>query len=347
MRLVVSGYYGYGNTGDEAILAGMLTAFRSVDPDLAITVLSGDPDDTRRSHGVDAISRMRPPAVWGALRASDGLVSGGGGLLQDRTSARPVAYYAGAMLLARLAGRPYVVHAQGIGPIHRAANRRLAAMALRGAVRVALRDQASIALARELGVRRPIELTADPALALSARATRAATGAGPVVVAIRSWGTTAAHLGPIREALRALAGERSIVALPMHEPVDREASESVVDGVPRATVAPPSRTLDERLALIASAGVVVGMRLHALILAVGAGVPAVALSYDPKVEAFAQRAHVPLAGSLDGGLESRRILTAILAELDADPGRRRAAVDAMRADVQASAARSLAALRGG
>ena len=174
MRLVVSGYYGYANAGDEAVLAGMLATFREADPDLEVTVLSGDPEHTRRTHGVAAIRRADLPAVARALRASDGLVSGGGSLLQDRTSPRPVAYYAGVMHLARFTGRPYAIHAQGLGPIRLLPNRWLAASALRGAAAVSLRDAASLDLARALGVRRHIDARARPGAGAHARPRRRA-----------------------------------------------------------------------------------------------------------------------------------------------------------------------------
>ena len=55
-HLVVSGYYGSKNAGDEAMLAAMLEVLSDLDPKLHITVISADPEDTRRRHGVDAVS---------------------------------------------------------------------------------------------------------------------------------------------------------------------------------------------------------------------------------------------------------------------------------------------------
>jgi polysaccharide pyruvyl transferase CsaB len=341
MRIVVSGYFGHGNTGDEALLAGMLAAMRAVEPALEAVVISGDPLETRRSHGVEAVPRTRLAAIWYALRDADGLISGGGGLLQDRTSARPVAYYAGVMALARLARRPYVVHAQGLGPIRRRPNRVLAAMGLRGAVHVSLRDADSIALARELGVRRALEFVPDPAIML-----QPARGDGrQVVLAVRSWADRLDHLLPIREAVRVLATDHRILALPMHEPMDREPSEIVVDGIPGAAVVPPETSLHERLALIGSASLVIGMRLHALVLAAAAGVPGVAISYDPKVDAFASRVGMPIPADLASVIEPARIVEAAQRELDADLTGRQRIVDEMRDQVGASAAASLAAIR--
>jgi polysaccharide pyruvyl transferase CsaB len=340
MRVVLSGYYGFGNAGDESVLAGLLDGLRSEEPGIQVIVLSANPDSTRRTHGVDAIPRARPGIV-GALRASDGLISGGGSLLQDRTSPRPVAYYAGLMHLARVLGRPYVIHAQGLGPITRRANRALATSALRGAAHVSLRDPASVAFARELGVRRPIDLVPDPALAL-----RPPAGAGGhLLLAVRSWGSSMAHVDGLRAALRELATEMPILALPMQDPADREASMVAIDGITGAEVMPPGASLDEQLAAIGSASLVVGMRLHALILAAAAGVPALAISYDPKVDAFAAQVGHALVGQVDRVMDGAAVVAAARAALAADTTPYLARVDRLREQLPAAVATSLAALR--
>ena len=344
MRLVVSGYFGYGNAGDEAVLAGMLESLRAEAGGIDVTVLSGDPAHTVRTHGVPAIRRMDARAVIGALRASDGLVSGGGSLLQDRTSARPVAYYAGVMALARLARRPYVIYAQGLGPIERAVNRRLAAMALRGAAYVSLRDEASVALARELGVRRPIEVVPDPALALHP----SGSGAGDhVLVAVRPWGPDRAYLAELNAALRELASDARILALPMHETVDRGVSAEVVAGIAGAGVTMAGAELDAQLAAIGSARLVIGMRLHALVLAAAAGVPAIAVSYDPKVDAFATRMGQAVVGHVGAPIEPSAVVAAAREAMASDPAPYGERVAELRGQLRRAATGSLAALRGG
>lgn len=342
MRLVVSGYYGYANAGDEAVLAGMLATFREIDPSLEVMVLSGDPEHTRRTHGVEAVGRTDLPAMTRALRASDGLVSGGGSLLQDRTSPRPIAYYTGVMHLARVLGRPYVVHAQGLGPIHLWANRWLAAAGLRGAARVTLRDAASIDLARELGVRRPIELAPDPALAL---VPERYGNPQHVLVAIRDWHGADAHLPGLQAALRRLAADHPILALPMQDPADRAASERIVDGIDGAAVTPPDADLQAQLTAIGGSVLVIGMRLHALILAAAAHVPALAISYDPKVDAFAEQVGQPIAGRVGDPIDDAALVTAARTALDADPAPYRERVEELRRRLGPDTASALAAIR--
>ena len=343
MRVVVSGYYGFGNAGDEAVLAGLLRTLRDVDPSLEATVVSGAPDETARDHGVEAVRRLDVPAIARALRAADGLVSGGGSLLQDRTSARPIAYYAGVMLLARSLGRPYAVHAQGLGPIRRRANRRLAAGALRGAAAVSLRDPESIALARTLGVRRRIELVPDPALALTPGGGEGRPD-GPIVVAVRSWPAPTPYLAGLRAGLERLAESAPIVALPMQRGADLAPSRAVCDGIAGARVLDDDLALPAVLEAIGGARLVIGMRLHALILAAAAGVPAAAISYDPKVDAFARQAGQPVIASVDEPIAADAFAAAARAALDARAGATPERVEHMRGDLRRAAELSLSAM---
>ncbi|HWG84690.1 MAG TPA: polysaccharide pyruvyl transferase family protein, partial [Deinococcales bacterium] len=91
MKVAVSGYYGFNNTGDEAILLAITTELKRLGHDPV--VLSASPEETGRRYGVTAVHRMRPLAVWSAVSGCRAFLSGGGGLLQDKTSARTLQYY--------------------------------------------------------------------------------------------------------------------------------------------------------------------------------------------------------------------------------------------------------------
>src|SRR5690554_3525748 len=155
MRVLVSGYYGFGNLGDEALLSGLLGGLRAQGHTTG--VLSGDPKDTEQQHGVEAAHRVRGLAL--ALARADALVSGGGGLLQDSTSRRSLNYYLNVIRLARRTGKRVVVYGQSLGPLSEA-GRGAVARTLRG-VPLAVRDEASVRLATTLGLK--ATLVGDPA----------------------------------------------------------------------------------------------------------------------------------------------------------------------------------------
>ena len=73
-RLLVLGGYGVHNVGDEAILAGLLNL---IPPGVEVRVVSRDPSETTRIHGVSAVS---PMGAMAALVRSTVLIVGGGGI---------------------------------------------------------------------------------------------------------------------------------------------------------------------------------------------------------------------------------------------------------------------------
>ena len=77
-NILISGYYGFDNIGDESILRTLVTSLRERIPDCSLTVLSHDPTATREKYGVEAVERMSPLAIARAVRRCDMLISGGG-----------------------------------------------------------------------------------------------------------------------------------------------------------------------------------------------------------------------------------------------------------------------------
>lgn len=168
LRVAVSGYYGFNNTGDEAILAALITTLRALAPGVDITVFSHCPRETRRLFGVRAVNRWNPLGVAFSLLRSDLLLSGGGGLLQDVTGVRSLCYYLAVVALAKILGKPVIYYAQGVGPIRTRFGRWLTRIISNRVDLITVRDQASRDDFLQMGVNRPpVVVTADPVLAVS------------------------------------------------------------------------------------------------------------------------------------------------------------------------------------
>jgi polysaccharide pyruvyl transferase CsaB len=309
-RLVLSGYYGFRNSGDEAVLQSILLALEDqgarhgfrVEP----VVLSIDPELTRRMYGVEACHRMRYAEVSAAIRSSDGLISGGGSLLQDATSAKTIPYYLGIIKLAQLFGKPTFIYSQGIGPV----GRRMFFPWIRGVFRkaayISVRDRESAELLASMGLRAPVEVVPDPVMGLPLRPSEfarsdsvaAATGGVRTIgVSVRFWNVDRSELTGLATALERVLAELDDVQvrfLPFHLPSDEEASDYVAALLPReqqarVTVARGIDHPQHMLAEAAACDLVVGMRLHSLIYAASQRVPMVGISYDPKIDQFLHR----------------------------------------------------------
>ncbi len=293
MRIVISGYYGFDNLGDEAVLAAMLGALRARIPTAEFTVLSADPHTTSGRHHVHAIRRTG----WGvgqALSQADVFLSGGGSLVQDVTSARSAVYYLGLLHLAAARARRTMVFAQGVGPLRRRWVRYLTRRVFDRVDLLTVRDAESRQLLTDLGVERPVQVVADPVFALEPappeRAEEILHGrARPRLgVALRSWGDNA-FLPPLLTELRKFCDRTGVrvVVLAFHPSRDlqicRQAAE-VLGGQLLTSLLP-----QEMMAVIGALDLLVAMRLHALMSAVASGVAVVGISYDPKVDALLRR----------------------------------------------------------
>jgi polysaccharide pyruvyl transferase CsaB len=165
MRILIFGNYGNGNNGDEVVLMAMLREMRLLNPSAQITVVSGEPDQTRELHNVRAIRRGFSPEVIHAIAETDVVIIGGGGILIDQVHSN--LKYGLVVLAARLYRKPIMVYGIGVDAI----TKRVARVAVRSSFNmvdlIALRDNESRDAMLELGVTgSPIHVTADPAFTL-------------------------------------------------------------------------------------------------------------------------------------------------------------------------------------
>ncbi|MDR7415803.1 MAG: polysaccharide pyruvyl transferase CsaB [Armatimonadota bacterium] len=284
MRAVVLGYYGFGNVGDEAVLWAMRQHLQEVLPGLRLCVLSADPEATAALHGTESVSRTDLKRVRRAMRESTVILSGGGSLFQDATSWRSPLYYGWLHELAARERRPLVVYAQGVGPLRRSLSRWVTRRAMQHAARLTVRDALSARLLAGLGVRAPVEVVCDPVLGLPFP--EPIDRSPWVGVSLRPW--PGMSLDPVLETTGRI---REQIGVPVrvvcfHETRDREVNEAVAHRV-RAEELVVVRTPQEAWRAFCGAGLVVAMRLHALLFAALAGAVPVGIAYDPKVQALA------------------------------------------------------------
>ena len=300
-NILISGYYGFDNIGDESILRTLITSLREKIPDCSLTVLSHNPASTREKYGVEAVERMSPGAILRAVRQCDMLISGGGSLLQDVTSSKSIHYYLFIIRLAKLLGKKVFIYSQGIGPIDHAFNRRATARALKKADGIVVRDERSAKLLEQIGLpQERIVITADPVIRMKrpdrtvgreilARAGIKKDGRLTVGWAIREKNRDSAFVREITECIRWLREnyDAESVLIPFHYEEDREVCSVIAERTNGAAKCLSEKYLSEdMLSIIGNMDVLVGVRLHSMIYAAIMGVPIIGVSYDPKCTAF-------------------------------------------------------------
>lgn len=152
-RAAILGYYGFGNLGDDLLLEACLAMFKRCGVSREeVIVLTNAPEG---SDG-PAVNRWRMSEVVRALRESETLLLGGGGLFQDSTSVKSCVWYWCMVKLAKMLGSKVWAIGQSVGPLRSRVGRMLAGNALRECEVVQVRDEGSYERALEFGCRRVI-----------------------------------------------------------------------------------------------------------------------------------------------------------------------------------------------
>jgi polysaccharide pyruvyl transferase WcaK-like protein len=337
-RIATVGFQGFGNVGDEAILSG-IEELLGDESGRVVIVFAGPAVDS-----VSAFPAARRVVTWRhlptlaalrALRRVDRLVLAGGGLFNDHW-ATVIPRYLAWTVAARLAGASVAWASVGVGPIRRPWLRWMLRRGARLVEMITVRDDGS---ARILGRSVRSSVVPDPSLFNPAPLERDRDGIGLIV---RSPTASQAEeeprlLGAFVDVIGHLTADgRRVHVLSMGGGADTQLLaklENALAGHDRASVDRLGPSPLDALERIAALEGVLTLRLHGLLLSALAGVPAVPIAYDAKVDAAAERLGlgdlvVPIAEATPD-----RLLAAL--GVAGEDGRRRAVAEAvarLRAD---------------
>lgn len=322
--ILICGYYGAGNAGDDASLAAVAGRLAAHDPAARLTATvrgrrGGIPA------GVRTVRTLRE--IKKELKKSRLLVFGGGSLLQDATSLRSLIFYAWVLRTAERTGCPSVIWG-GVGPLTTRTARRIAARAVRRTDAVYARDSAAAAEFLSLGARRVIparDPAADtkpedipPELEKSLPRGRYIAFFPRSIAALRRPGgkrtgkkADDALFSALTGAAQRLAdGHETVPVFAAMSPEDNAVCRRMADETGGRAIPAGKLTPGGLVTLAAGADAVIAVRLHAAIFACSAGVPTVIVDHDPKTAGFAADAHIPALPV--GGLTADMIADAVM-----------------------------------
>lgn len=301
-KILISGYYGFNNIGDESILQAVVNNLTGKLEGIEITVLSQNPKSTTEKYGINSEDRKSAFKVAAAVKECNLLISGGGSLLQDTTSKKSIYYYLMIMWLAAIFRKKYFIYSQGIGPINSKLSRIATAATLNRASGIVVRDEASKDLLVEIGVPGDkVVITADPVLALMPADLEVGQsilkeeglvrmkGKKLVGFAIKERKLNSRFVDELEKAIRRLVDEEDaqVVLIPFHFQEDMAVIEVLEERLGEKVFTIKHKYLtNEMLSIIGNMDVLVGVRLHSLIHAAIMKVRMIGISYDPKINSF-------------------------------------------------------------
>ncbi len=314
---IISGYYGFGNVGDDAMLRSIVDNLKLQKPDISILALSRKPKETSRSYGVSAINRKNMFAVYSSMKRAKLFIYGGGNIIQDSTSSRSLMFYLGYAFLAKKLKLKVMFYANGIGPINKKKNAEFSRKILNMADVITVREQISYNELKKMGITKPlIALTADAALAVKVKTDIEKLDeiffnegiplnckyAGFSVRRCPGSEDHASYEEAIAQAADYIYNKYNLkpVFIPMEYRVDIITIQNIVSRMKtNGYIISNNHSVDETFTIIRKMDIMIAMRLHALIFAAYMNVPLIGISYQPKVDGFLEYIKQPAAGSVN------------------------------------------------
>jgi polysaccharide pyruvyl transferase CsaB len=344
-HLLLAGYFGSGNLGDDAILLGFVQGLGSAGHD--VTVMSGAPEETHRLYGFRAIHRKNFEAIKEAMDQCDALVFPGGSIFQDASSVMSAKYYHGLVAMAKSKKKKVFLLAQGVGPVTSFFGKRWTASAYNMADLITVRDPYSAQTLQSLGVKKPVRITADMAFLLP-KPVEKDDNQEYRVGNMTTVGISVRPHGKGKEVIN-LFGDLSRMLFqanikPVLIEMDRNEDGALITEISKAQGGkiPDARKLATPMQVqqrLSRMDTVIAMRLHAGILAATVGIPPFMVSYDPKVTAFAKMLDLASAPPIDG-LSASRLFESFMA-FNKDRARNERMLERKREELSKSAAQNL------
>jgi len=297
--ILVSGYYGYKNLGDDATLASIKEALDEKIEGYRLTVLSNKPEETKETFGVNAIYRFNPFSIISEMKKCTVFVSGGGSLLQDNTSTRSLVYYTALIKLANHYGKKILFYSNGIGPVNQAVNKTRVTRASELAEIICLRDEDSYRVLTDMGMKNQNVILASDSV-FSMRNGDKEEGRKLLEEAGCSFDKPAVGISvrPVRGVntdLKEFALFADKISENGFEPVfivmQRPDDNTIIDEIIKlmknkaCKISSPYKPYT-MMGAISLMDAVVSTRLHSIIFAAHEAVPVLGIEYDPKVSSI-------------------------------------------------------------
>ena len=315
MKIGIVGNYGNDNNGDESILLGIIQQVKqtfSVKSE-DITVFSNNTQQTSELYGVQSYPLYyRESNLYKTFYTTyktnqkyvadfDLLIIGGGGILMDfyRREAHLYSTYA---LIAKKCKIPYIIYGCGAGPLDTLTGKLMIRLMCSYAENISVRDVKSKQLLERIGVSKEIAIIGDPAFTLyQPKESYAEVPKKVGLSAVPIYNANYWPSGDVEIYDRYITGMAMNLDLLVEQkdidltffatkfPQDVTVTKDIqkkMKHAKRTTILEQNLKPVELIDVVSKQDIVIGTRLHSLILSTNSATPIIAISYHHKVKDF-------------------------------------------------------------
>ena len=293
-RVVLSGYFGFKNFGDELILSVLVNKLMTLDTSL--TIITSDPDYTSNLYpNTKCVKTFDMFQIIKSILCSDILISGGGSLLQDVTSVKSLFYYLIVIFIAIFFNKKVIIFAQGIGPVNSKIGQFFMRLLLKKASYISVRDKKSAALLENWDIKS--DIVCDPVFTIKPLKTQKSKIIG---VQLRGWSElNEKFLNELCDVVSARFNDYKIEVYSLQDEIDTDVCNRFRNLLKNKNCnfdvsVYSNMSNNDVVNRICACEYLISMRFHAVIIGLLTGAKTLAINYDVKIEKLAEEFNLPI-----------------------------------------------------
>lgn len=286
-KILVIGYYGAKNIGDELLLKATSHILKENIENANISAITYDKSYTEKNSSINGISRNRFTNILREINDNSVIIVGGGSLLQNKTSNRSLIYYLTLLWYSIKRGKKVYLLGNGIGPISEGVFKNITLNILGKIDRITVRDIDSYKYLKIHGIKN-VFLSSDLVYNIEHIFNKEKVNTkGKIGINLRNW----ENIGEIKDQIVQLVKVFSsrgieIKLISFQKNNDNLILKELIDLMNENFEVIEIESQEDIEYAYKDLDMMIGMRLHSLILSTIFEIPFIGIVYDPKVKSF-------------------------------------------------------------
>ncbi len=285
-KALVSGYIGFNNFGDEAIFYSLSSHLKELG--FEVSVLCNNKEIVQKKYNVGTYNYKNPIEILKAIIQCNILISGGGSLLQNKTSNLSLFYYLFILLTAKLLFKKTIIFAQGIEPINGIFQTYITKTIIKTTNFISVRDKNSFNLLKSWKLKPT--LVSDPIYSIVENIKISNEKKG-IMVQLRNFKNININfLEDLATSIKKSDTKEDIGVFSFQDEIDEDICKKFIEILKRKNIKAnyiSNKSIEKTIEIVNKSKYMITTRLHGVLISHALKTKTFALVYDKKVETFA------------------------------------------------------------